>query len=305
MSVGNGQVTGIALTIGLNNVGPFYQGGAPVLNGCKKDANDVAALAAKQGFGTPTVLLDDQATVAAVTQAITDAAAKLQPGDIFLIHYSGHGMEGDLQGQTHDAFGNFSSCWCLFDQPLLNHDLYKLWFQFADSVRIVVLSDSCHSGSATRDFINRHLQRDLAAPVVATRDIPMLPPRTPIPRAIPPAAQAQIIAAHPNFFKAANQRIAATRSVAAAPEPAAAVLLLAGCLDNQTSGDMPNNGLFTGSVLQVWSDGAFQGNYTNFLDQVKLVTSDASGGAQTPRLFPVGNEVAMDNLVQDRPFTVD
>jgi hypothetical protein len=307
MSGGSDKATGIALTIGLNNVGSFYQGGAPTLRGCRNDANSVAALASKQGFGTPTVLLDDAATVDAVTAAITDAAAKLEPGDLFLIHYSGHGMEGDLQGATHDAMGNFSSCWCLFDKPLQNHDLYKLWSQFKDSVRIVVLSDSCHSGSATREIINIALNRDLDTPILPHRDIPKIPPQIPIPRGIPLGAQQQIIAAHPEFFNAARQRVATARDLGSAGDPAAAVLLLSGCLDDQTSGDLPDHGLFTGSVLQVWADGAFDsnGNYSSFLEQVKKATSDASGGAQTPRLFPVGNQVALDNLVQDRPFTLD
>ena len=94
------QVTGIALTIGLNHVGSFYQGGAPVLHGCANDARAIAALCAKQGFGEPTVLIDRQATVAAVTRAISAAAAVLKPGDLFVIHYSGHGMQGDLEGNA-------------------------------------------------------------------------------------------------------------------------------------------------------------------------------------------------------------
>ena len=217
-----------------------------------------------------------------------------KPGsDIFVIHYTpGTAWKATpLQGNTQDAFGNFSSCWCLVDQPMLNHDLYKLWFNFADSVRIVVLSDSCHSGSRDQGLHRTGTcNATWPRPVVATREHPAAAAPHPDPaRAIPPRAQAQIIsAAHADFFKTANQRIAATRSLAAEPEPSAAVLLLAGCLDDQTSGDMPENGLFTGSVLQVWADGAFQGNYAGFLDQVKQATSNASGGAQTPRLFPVG-----------------
>ena len=253
--------TGIALTIGLNNVGDFYQGGAPTLHGCHNDARAIAvAIAAKQGFGTPTVLLDDQATVEAVTEAITAAAAKLGPGDIFLIHYSGHGMKATSRRDAR-RLGNFSSCWCLFDQPLLNHDLYKLWFQFKNSVRIVVLSDSCHSGSATREIINLALKRDLDTPVVAHRDVPRMPRHIPVPRGLPLSSQQQIIAANPAFFDAARKRVAATRGLDDAADPSAAVLLLSGCLDEQTSGDLPENGLFTGPVLQTWADGAFDGSF--------------------------------------------
>ena len=39
----------------------------------------------------------------------------------------------------------------------------------------------------------------------------------------------------------------------------ARVLLLSGCQDNQTSADGDRNGLFTGTLREVWADGAFEG----------------------------------------------
>ncbi|WP_304522155.1 hypothetical protein [Bacillus toyonensis] len=40
--------------------------------------------------------------------------------------------------------------------------------------------------------------------------------------------------------------------------------LISGCQDNQTSADGAFNGLFTGTLLQVWKRGVFKGNYKTF-----------------------------------------
>ena len=38
--------------------------------------------------------------------------------------------------------------WVLFDRQLVDDELYEMWPQFVPGVRILVLSDSCHSGTA-------------------------------------------------------------------------------------------------------------------------------------------------------------
>jgi hypothetical protein len=42
------------------------------------------------------------------------------------------------------------------------------------------------------------------------------------------------------------------------------VRLLSGCQDNQLSLDGTFNGLFTGTLLKVWKNGLFGGNYRDF-----------------------------------------
>ena len=85
------------------------------------------ALAKKKGFTGNTMLLDGQATAAAVTAAILDASKKLFKGDIFFLTYSGHG------GQVHDTNGDekdkdrMDETWVLFDRQLVDDELYNLW----------------------------------------------------------------------------------------------------------------------------------------------------------------------------------
>ena len=45
----------------------------------------------------------------------------------------------------------YDETWVLYDRQLVDDELYTLWSKFAPGVRIVVLSDSCHSGTAIRE----------------------------------------------------------------------------------------------------------------------------------------------------------
>ena len=65
------------------------------------------------------------------------------------------------------------------------------------------------------------------------------------------------------------------------------------------------NGLFTGAILKTWNNGSFSGDYQSFYDGAAAAAKASSGGRQNPNLFPVGNQVAVANFMQDRPFTVD
>ena len=139
---------GISLHIGLNAVDPVhYAGWSGPLNACEADASDLGALAAAQGFATST-LLTVEATREAVTSAFAHAAAALEPGDIFLITYSGHG--GQLPDRNGDEPDLVDETWCLYDGEIVDDELNALYRAFRAGVRIVVLSDSCHSGSVTK-----------------------------------------------------------------------------------------------------------------------------------------------------------
>jgi hypothetical protein len=94
------------------------------------------------------VLLDEQATVAALDERMASYAALLEAGDRLLLTYSGHG------GQRPDANGDEDDgkdeTWCLFGAELLDDQIGAMLARFRRGVKIVVLSDSCHSGTVTR-----------------------------------------------------------------------------------------------------------------------------------------------------------
>ena len=62
--------------------------------------------------------------------------------------YSGHG--GQIQDENADEADGLDETWVLYDRQVIDDELYQRWASFAEGVRIVVLSDSCHSGSVVK-----------------------------------------------------------------------------------------------------------------------------------------------------------
>jgi metacaspase-1 len=234
---------GISLHIGLNKVDPqHYQGWDGELQGCENDANDLAAIAKAAGFET-TVLLTKEGTVKAVKKAISAAAGALGRGDFFFLTYSGHGSQvPDTNGDEADQR---DETWVLYDRQLVDDELYELWSTFETGVRIFVLSDSCHSGTAVRATVETVKPEALSGHV---------------PRTMPKAQAQAVYDAH----KTEYEEIQRATPDAESADVGAHVLLISGCQDNQTSADGPRNGLFTQTLLGVWDDGRYKGGYKAF-----------------------------------------
>ncbi len=142
-------MTALSLHIGLNEISPTVYGTNGKLNGCVNDLNSMSALALKAGF-KPMTFTNSQATIKTITNAINDMAKQLMSGDIFLLTYSGHGSQvSDVSGDEPDGL---DETWCLYDGMLVDDAIFKLFAKFRENVRIIVISDSCHSGSVTRSF---------------------------------------------------------------------------------------------------------------------------------------------------------
>ena len=82
---------GISLHLGLNTIDPaHYDGWDGALTACEFDAAAMKAIAESRGF-EPRVLLSAEATADAIVGEIERAAGELEPGDLFLLSYAGHG----------------------------------------------------------------------------------------------------------------------------------------------------------------------------------------------------------------------
>jgi len=137
-----------ALCIGINN----YPGTHMDLQGCVNDANDWAGELAARGFKVAK-LLDDQATKAAMMKAMGDLIGKAAKGDTLVITFSGHGTyQPDTDGDEADGL---DEALCPYDlqtkgEALTDDEIRDLFMTRKAGVRIVLLSDSCHSGTVTR-----------------------------------------------------------------------------------------------------------------------------------------------------------
>lgn len=150
----------LSLHLGLNSVNAAaYSGWDGPLSACEFDAADMAAIAKSKGM-KPTVLRTKQATRAKVLTAVRNAAKTLSKGDFFFLTFSGHG------GQVRDADGDEpdrkDETWCLYDGQLVDDELYVELGRFAAGVRVLVLSDSCHSGTVTRARVTADPDQALA-----------------------------------------------------------------------------------------------------------------------------------------------
>ena len=293
----------LSLHLGLNSVSAAaYEGWEGPLAACEFDANDMAALARGKGM-KPTVLLTKKATRAALLSHMRGAAKALKSGDLFFLTYSGHG--GQVPDTNRDEPDRKDETWCLFDGQLIDDELYFELSRFAAGVRVLVLSDSCHSGSVTRE-----------------RTPPPPPPGFRA-KLMPDAVGARVYAKHKAMYDKLQTDVAAAAMKArtatngdpdaalaqvAVTGPAAqaitlvgafkpSVVLISGCMDNQTSMDGEHNGAFTERLLKVWNHGAFAGSYKSFHARIRA----AMPASQSPNLFALGPAAA---FLAQPPFSV-
>jgi hypothetical protein len=266
-----------ALTLGLNAVDPgHYQGWSGDLVACEADASDMSAILSSRGFAVKR-LLTKEATRGNVSALIGAAARALQPGDIFALTYSGHGGQlPDLDGEEDDGL---DETWCLFDGQLVDDEIYAALGAFAKGVRILVFSDSCHSGTAVKVAYYTSGGASPASRAAAGLTGTEAPARF---RAMPHEVALRTYEANRDFY---DPILTDEKIAAAARSVAGSVLLISGCQDNQLSADGPFNGLFTGTLRRVWNGGKFSGDYRAFHEAiVKRMPPD-----QSPNYFTVGS----------------
>jgi hypothetical protein len=307
------MATALSIHIGLNGVDPSaYNGWAGTLSGCVNDANAMKAIADSLSF-TSTLLLDQSATSSAVIQAIGAAAQQLNSGDILFVSYSGHGGIVDDATGGEPGDGGKDETWVLYDRMVLDDELQQLWRQFCAGVRIFVLSDSCHSGTVTRDYVLRSNPPVQATKPASSKAVPQLSPKEqfylklanagalgtsrgkPVFRMIPPDVQDAHYQKNKDVYST-RQWAAVTRTEG---ETGATVLLISGCQDNQVSMDGDGNGLFTGTLLQVWNNGNFTGTYQDFHSEITAKMPPT----QTPNFFLTGPDYP--GFTDEQPFAID
>ncbi|MFD9669856.1 caspase family protein [Rhodococcus sp. NPDC059968] len=287
-------MAGYSLHIGLNIVDKTAYGGwNGALSGCVNDANAMAELAASAGFSHNTKLLNKDATSSAIIGGISQLACNASSGDICLITYSGHGGQVADQNGEEDDFKD--ETWVAYDRQIVDDELYQMWSQFDSDVRIVVCSDSCHSGTVIRDFV-----------IQKTRESVMENVRT-LPKAqadriniVDGAAKALPLDVQRDDNKRRRetyQFVQALSGRKSAADIQASVLLLAGCQDSQYSYDGATNGQFTQALLQTWSNGFYQGSYTTFVGSI----AEKMPPDQVPNLDLIN---ANSEFVDQRPFEI-
>ncbi len=276
---------GISLNIGLNSVDPNHYGGWDgLLNACEYDANDMAEIAELAGYKV-TKLLTKEATVNNVKEQLTNASKSLESGDYLLLSYSGHG--GQLEDLNNDEDDYFDETWCLYDRQFVDDELNVCLRDFKEGVRILVFSDSCHSGTVTKALL---LKRTLGVNTINTN--------------IGADGTKYRVCPDNILGRTYHQNKELYNSILKDPtlkekEVKATVLLISGCQDNELSADGAYNGLFTSNLKRVWANGKFIGSHRKFHKQIlnNMMNSD-----QHPKYFKEGkSNYAFEKI---RPFSI-
>ena len=257
-----------ALLVGLNR----YPDPAHTLHGCVNDVRQMRALLQQHfGFDTPgsvSVLLDAQATTAAIRAGLRALVAGARPGDVLVFHYSGHGSQvPDTDGD--EKTDGLDEIICPFDldwrDPITDDDLYEAIRGLPTGALLTVVLDCCHSGTGLREpAVATRCDRFMAAPVSvgtpATRKGARLPS--------PPRSPAQV------------RRIGRRAAEAGA-------VLIAGCRADQSSADALIAGAYHGALTYflclALADAAYQLSYARLVRRVRA-SLRAHGFDQDPQL---------------------
>lgn len=316
-----GQAAGknaYSLHIGVNRVDDSaYRGRISPLRGCLNDARKHKQIAESRGFGKSKLLTDEQATVKEVCRYIFHAADILKKDDIFFVSYAGHGTNvPDTSGDETDD--GKDEAWCLRDGLLLDDYLYFLWSRFKPGVRLLVVSDSCHSGSVARVlYTGRSLSEELLTDEELGRSLGLEFDPQSLPRDLTeedayggemlrareiPEDQAEVA------FFASKEKTAIYRDQQARARDAnssssvrAHGILLAACQDYESAWEVGSStqqagGVFT-SLLQTTYDNPGDQDYQGLIASIGTRLRK-----QKPNFYPFGEDSI--EFFAEKPFTV-
>lgn len=192
-----------AVCAGIND----YPGIFNDLKGCVNDANDWAALLQSLGFNV-SLMLDSQATRENVKAALRELVNETDAGDIAVFTYSGHGTQ--VLDADSDEGDPYDEAIYLYDGKVIDDELRIILRGIHSQATLVVIMDSCFSGTVTR--------------IAGEKAIPRFVP--------PPVSTAGRITRKPFLL----------------PEGDMPEILISGCSDNEYSYDAEFNGRPNGAM---------------------------------------------------------
>ncbi len=144
---------GVALLVGLRKVDPDQYNGWDGENGCwgcELDVDNMERILTTQGFQV-TVLKTAEATHDNILDKLRSITSSLNADDIFVFYYSGHGgQQPDLDSLVEDELDGKDETLVAYDRQIIDDELHEIWLSIVAGARIVMISDSCNSGSNYR-----------------------------------------------------------------------------------------------------------------------------------------------------------
>lgn len=251
-----------ALCVGINN----YPGTQHDLNGCVNDAHAWAdLLVAHYDFPQSDVklLLDAQATKARIMADLKSLLAGAQAGDVLVFTNSSHGTYiTDTGGDEPDRYDEALVPYDFKNGLIVDDELRTLFAGLPAKVHLAVISDSCNSGSVTRD---------VAPPIFPPPRPRLLRPRDYGKPDLPDAQLAKLRSSHREGY----------------PQSGMKETLLSGSKSTEYSYDAQIGGTYHGAMTYYAIETIREANYKiTYADMARRVNEKLTteGYRQTPQL---------------------
>lgn len=280
---------GYSFHIGLNKISLDVYPGINPLKACVNDAKFWQKFAVKKNFKSE-ILLDEIATSKNVINHLTKLKDTALSGDLVLITFSGHGGTILNKKRAGSDTEVFDQTWCLFDRQLLDDELFAIFKKFKKAVRILVISDSCHSGTITRGAENEidldRIWRQNARQTDATYPL----------RSLDDQVNLKNQAKLKSEYAQIQDQFKSTKKFGGVN---ASVKLMAACADDEWTGDGTKLGVFT-SMLKNIIEASDSKNYS-----AKEIMALASKRLEfsNPNLFDYG--CVLKSFEDNSPFVID
>ena len=265
---------GYGLLVGLNQVNPdHYEGWKGWLSCCENDVESIATILTKEGYTNIDTLLTKNATRENVSKALEHAAEIVNSGETFLLYYSGHGSY--LTDEEEEEDDKQDETWCLYNGQMLDDEIYSYWDKFKKDVKILMISDSCHSGTIFKALPDKEYN---------------------MPKSMPWELREQVYIKHKDLYKPLMDH--KRKRNRAHINISASILLLSACQDNQQAMAGNTNSLFTRTLIDLYGDPSICKNYEDYYLHVK----EKINRIQTPNYAVLG--IKNDAFEAQKPFKI-
>ncbi|MHB8994951.1 MAG: caspase family protein [Armatimonadota bacterium] len=175
-AIGDKVVNRHAVLVGIAD----YEGSGNDLNYCDDDARDMRASLIASGWPAAniTMLIDTQATEAAIRDAVLAMAGRADADDICMFFQSSHGGQGtDIAPRDEPDSMDEYLCTYNINTEQITDDELGLWLSALKTPKYVVLVDACYSGGLLKSVNPRgfSFSEDIAggssSSLIGTRDV--------------------------------------------------------------------------------------------------------------------------------------
>lgn len=260
-----------ALVITLDHVEPaFYTGWRGELPPAEQDRAGIITLLDAANF-SPIAVTNETATREDVGRWLKALADVAKSGDEVIVYFSGHGAT--LPDLNNDELGFLrDGAWCLYDGMFVDDELSEALTKFNDGVRVVVISDSCFTGTIVVNELLR-AARENKSPRIDERGSKLAPVDI----------GERVYEAQKDFYDPIL-----TRSPVDPNRANASLLVLSACAKGELARVDENKSVFTQAIIDVWNGGSFKGTYQQLFEEVNKRVKAATDKQQNPEKQPAG-----------------